>query len=88
MPGWRFAWYNKHDEGDVVEISFTVPNAREPGDQTQRVWTFVPPVSTEEEFYEWLRWRLRRIAIHEVNEFFLVDGQRVNDPHRPMEEQV
>jgi hypothetical protein len=85
---WRFSLWT-HDEGTVLRIEFTVPDSRNPGElQDQRVHTFVPPYRTEDDFRTWLRWRLGRIAIHEVNEFLLEDGKLVNDPHRTFEEQL
>jgi hypothetical protein len=88
MPGWTFTWYGGHPEGDQILISFTVPNSREPGSvQSQNVWTFVPPCNGPYQFYRWLRWRLHRLAIHEVDEFFKVNEEIVFDPHRDMEEQ-
>lgn len=81
QPGWAFRVAQRHD-GIHLWISFEVADARNPGVQTQCVETFVPPHRSAPEFYRWLHWRLCRIAIHEVDEFFVVDGQRLYDPHR------
>lgn len=86
-PECDFVLY-RHAEGDLLSISFTVKDSRGPGDQTQRVWTFVPPMESEKQFFDWLLWRLERISIHEVREWFEVDGDLWADPHRPLEDQV
>lgn len=85
-PGYTFLRAD-HDEGPLIGIEFTVKDSRGPGDQTQRVWTFVPPFRHESDFYDWLKWRLQRIAIHEVNEFLTVKGSLWHDPHRRLEAQ-
>lgn len=84
MPGWLFTTF-KHTEGDLMVIEFTVVDANNPDEmQTQRVETFIPPCRTPRDFYDWLYWRLKRIAIHEVGEFFKIRGERFADPHQPM----
>lgn len=85
---WRFELHD-HDEGPLLSISFTVPDSRQPGEmQDQRVWVFIPPMTRANDFYRWLRWRLARIAVHEVGEFFRVNGTIWADPHRPLEQQL
>ncbi len=42
----------------------------------------LPPFYTESEVLRWLRWRLRAIEVHEVDEFLRLDGKAVFDPHR------
>lgn len=91
MPGWKFHVEPGHPEGTLIQIRFTVPDSYHSLElQAQGVWSFVPPVACmdSERFFDWLHWRLTRIAIHEVGEFFKVDGKRPYDPHRSIEEQL
>jgi hypothetical protein len=81
LPGWSFEVHGD-PEGVRLDITFAVPDADGPGtSQTQCVRTLVPPFRADGDFYNWLRWRLERIALHEVREFFQVDGVKVFDPH-------
>lgn len=65
-----------------LAITFTVPNSYKQGErQTQCVNVPVPPICNPEHFYDWLKWRLETIALHEVNEMFWVDGLVHLDPH-------
>lgn len=87
-PGFKFTLY-EHDEGPVLSIEFSVPDSRKPGEiQDQLVWTFIPPCETDKQFFRWLKWRLDRIAIHEVGEALVIDGKLPFDPHQPLEYQV
>lgn len=86
-PGWQWR-VDDHREGLVVTFSFSVPDARGVGDQVQRVHTFVPPVRSPGQFFDWLYWRLGRIEQHECDEWFRVDGRRPHDPHVPLDRQL
>jgi hypothetical protein len=80
--GYAFSLH-EHEEGPVLWIEFSVPDSRNPGQiQDQRVKTYIPPVTNADQFYRWLKWRLNRIAIHEVGEGFRVKGELIYDPHQ------
>ena len=81
MPGWRFKL--KHTvEGPRLDISFTVVDADDINSfQEQCVKSYIPPFEHAYQFLDWLRWRLNRIAIHEVSEFFRFNGEKIFDPH-------
>lgn len=65
-----------------LAIRFTVPNAyKREATQTQRVVVPVPPILHRGHFMDWLKWRLKTIALHELNEMFWVDGKPLLDPH-------
>lgn len=81
---WRFHAYD-HVEGVALVIQFSVPNSEEDGMQEQNVWSIVPP---HVNFYDWLFWRLKRIMIHEVGEFYRINGNKYWDPHASFERQL
>jgi len=39
------------------------------------------PVMTDDQVMEWLREQIRRVELHEVDEWFKVDGKAPFDPH-------
>ena len=81
-PSFDMALFVHPDEGVCLAISFTVPDAYKYGEpQTQRVNVPVPPITSREHFYDWLKWRMKTVALHEVNEMFWVDGKPLLDPH-------
>lgn len=82
LPGWTFKFHRDQHEGVVLTIEAMVPDAYHPEkDVMLRIHTYVPPVTTPNGFYEWLLWRLERIASHETREWLRVDGKPVSDPH-------
>lgn len=82
-PGWRFKAYDGRWEGQHLVITTVVPDAYHPGkDTTLDVHSMLPPMRDIDQLNEWLMWRLARIEVHEMREFFRVDGQVVNDPHK------
>jgi hypothetical protein len=83
-PGWTFEVREGAHEGTHLTIKTMVPDAYRPEELTSlNVETFLPPFLTEEQFYNTVLWRIKRIEIHEALEFFRVDGKPWNDPHRP-----
>lgn len=84
----RFRLEREDENNYAVFCAFIhAPNSRsgEPGNRPDRYTRheFVVPVATYNR-KNWRRWvyeQLRRIATHEVDEWFLDDGERVFGPH-------
>jgi hypothetical protein len=81
-PGWTFT---VHDdlEGTVLRINAAVLDRDGNGDTTLGISTHVPLrlIRSQGDALEFLRWRLTRIANHEVREFLRIDADRRFDPH-------
>lgn len=43
----------------------------------------IPPIYSEEEFWRFLRDAIHVMETHEADEWFVVDGQKMFDPHKP-----
>lgn len=74
----RFPW------GTQLRIRVDLPDRDDPSvTTTLDVHTDVPMplVHDRAGFLEWLRWRLGVLALHEVDEGLMFQGQRLNDPH-------
>lgn len=83
-PGWSFAAYTGRWEGMHLTISTLVDDAFKPGEMvTLRVECFLSPndYKDTEALEAWLMWRLARIEVHEMREFFKRDGKVVSSPH-------
>jgi len=81
-PGWTFEVGQHPIEGPTLSIAFAVPNSYRQGEQqVQRVNSPIPPLYSREHVYAWLMWRISIVEMHELAEFFKVDGQMVYDPH-------
>ncbi|MCA1841293.1 MAG: hypothetical protein LC723_13385 [Actinobacteria bacterium] len=81
-PGWKFVVYEGRWEGAHLQIIVDMPNAYRPDETTTvDIHCFLPPMETASEFHRWLMWRLGRIEIHEMREFYRVDGKVWDDPH-------
>lgn len=81
QPGWEFR-LEMSSEGPVLAITAEVPSAN---DMLRRpivlgIRSYIPPMRDEQAFLEWVDWRVRRVAIHEHEEFLRHNGQRINDP--------
>lgn len=89
MPGWRFELL-LHNEGPMLRIIAELPDSNRTGMTPLRIESFIPPSAQHnyEGFIEWLRWRLNRVFQHEVDEWLRYQGQRIHDPHRPLEQQI
>jgi hypothetical protein len=85
--GWRLSLEQHPFEGVWLTVEFSVADAY---DQTlrqkQRVRTWFPICFDERTFYANLEFRLERIESHEAREFFLIEGERVFDPHQSYED--
>lgn len=81
-PGWIFHVERTQFEGLRIWIVGTVPDARHPGEEIQlRIESYLPPFTSDKQLYDWLLWRLCRIATHEAREFFRVNSEIYSDPH-------
>lgn len=86
--GWELIPYAHPYEGPYLQIKVEQPNAYpNVGTVTLKINTAIPNVAmtTDLSFFEWLLWRLRQVEIHEVMEFFKVDGEPYRDPHDVIE---
>lgn len=82
-PGWSFKCYNGRWEGQHFVITTVVPDAYDPTKETTLdVHSALPPLDTTEQLDKWIMWRLGIIEIHEMREFYRVDGKVVADPHK------
>lgn len=81
-PGWSFRVYDGRWEGQHIAITVCLPNSyRADEPLVLDVHSPMPPLRDTSHLHEWLMWRLGRIEIHELREFYRVDGVCVNDPH-------
>lgn len=81
-PGWKFEIYEGEWEGPHVAITAAIPNAYDINSPiVLNIHSPIPPMRDETALHEWLMWRLGRIEIHEMREFYRVDGVCVDDPH-------
>lgn len=81
-PGWRFAVYDGRFEGQHLVITTQVLDAYDPDSTvTLDVHSMLPPMRDEQQFLDWLLWRVCRIETHEAREFLRVNGVSHNDPH-------
>jgi hypothetical protein len=68
----------KWDDALSVEENYRRGNTTRVG-----VRACVPPQhETYNELYDWLEWRLGKVEIHEMREFFMVGGKPWNSPHK------
>lgn len=80
--GWSFEAYDGRWEGHHIVINTQVPDAYLPGKTvTLDVHSMLPPLESVDALNRWLMWRLARIEVHEMREFFRIDGKIVDDPH-------
>jgi len=81
-PGWEFEVYDGRWEGQHMVIRTKVEDTYNPGTMTTLdVHSMLPPMRDTDALNEWLTWRLGRIEIHEMREFFKVEGKVVFNPH-------
>lgn len=82
--GWRFEPYRHTWEGVWLSIIAELPDAYHPGEMvTVNIRTPIPPMVDSADLHRWLMYRLGRIEVHEMREFYRVDGKVVDDPHAP-----
>lgn len=85
-PGYVFTVFRHPFEGLCVRVELSVPNAycKTGGgseEQDQGLNIPVPPIVSAEHFHDFMKWRLGRFELHELNEFYWVDGHVLHDPH-------
>jgi hypothetical protein len=81
-PGWAFEVYDGEWEGQHFVITTVVPDAYNLTETvTLDVHSMLPPIPDKNYLNQWIMWRLARIEVHEMREFFRVDGKIVDDPH-------
>lgn len=79
---YRMVLYQHASAGIWMSIKGELPDAENPGKTTVvNIRTAVPPMVHETAFFQWLDWRLNRVAAHEHREGFRVDGKKWIDPH-------
>jgi hypothetical protein len=80
--GWEFSVYDGRWEGQHLVIRTVVPDTYHPGESlVLDVHSMLPPMRDTAQLEEWLAWRLARIEVHEMREFFKRDGQVLFSPH-------
>lgn len=81
-PGWSFEAYTGRWEYNHIIIRTEVPDAETPENTvTLDIHSMLPPMSDTHQFDQWLMWRLARIEIHEMREFYKIEGKVVDSPH-------
>jgi hypothetical protein len=81
-PGWSWAVWDGRWEGQHIVIGAKVPDAYNPGEfVVLDVHSMLPPMRDTAALEEWLAWRLGRLEVHEMREFFKRDGRVIFDPH-------
>jgi predicted metal-dependent enzyme (double-stranded beta helix superfamily) len=81
-PGWRFTIHQHKWEGLCVDIAVSLPNGYRPDQEVDvNIRVPVPPIVSPEHFHDWLMWRLARVEMHEMREFYHVNGTIRDDPH-------
>jgi hypothetical protein len=82
--GWSFDVYEGRWEGPHIVIRTEVEDALLRGRRTVLdVHSMLPPMRDTVALEEWLAWRLGRLEVHEMREFFKRDGRVIFDPHGP-----
>jgi hypothetical protein len=85
-PGWRFAVVAGRWPGECVLVVRTwVEDTYRPGWWGAGVSMSIVPYTemTGDEWMRWLRHAVAQIEDHETGEWFVVDGERPFDPHKP-----
>lgn len=82
LPGWTIKVEEDEFEGQYLVIRADVPDAYHPEQtMTLNIVSHFPPMFDSGNFFDFLSWRLRQIAIHESMEWFRVNGKPWVDPH-------
>lgn len=81
-PGWEIVVRDGKHEGNHLVIRAELMDST---DLTKTVpldiHSKLPRMRDAEQFYDFVLWRLQRIANHETREFYKVDGVVYDDPH-------
>jgi hypothetical protein len=82
--GWSFDVYEGRWEGPHIVIRTEVQDASRAARRVVLdVHSMLPPMRDTVALEEWLAWRLGRLEVHEMREFFKRDGRVIFDPHGP-----
>lgn len=83
-PGWTITAQHAPVGTHVwILIDAEVPDSESHARTTRiGVRAVVPHYHEDEYFFRWLAWRLQRIERHECREFFWVDGEPWDSPHK------
>jgi hypothetical protein len=86
-PGWMVRVYDGRWEGQHLAIRAELEDATRPGHTTTiDVQSMLPPIRDTQALEEWLAWRLGRLELHEMREWFKRDGRPIFDPHAELAE--
>lgn len=83
-PGWTITVYETEFQGIWLAVAAEVEDSYHPGDSVPlRIKSPIPPMRSNADFLNWLRWRLERIEVHECHEWLRLkdDGKPLFDPH-------
>lgn len=86
--GYALQVFQNPYEGPYLSIKLTTANASDAEKTVDlKINSPIPNVArlNAASFYEWLLERLIKVEIHEVCEFFQVEGRKWYDPHNPIE---
>lgn len=85
---WRVQVFDDPHEGPAIYFTATVLDAYHVGEDIElRILSYLSPNDRRnvEAFKQYVLWRLKRIAVHEVGEGLKFSGHHVWDPHQPIE---
>lgn len=81
-PGWTFQVGDHPREGQLLRIEGKMPDSYNEDEMIDLgISSWIPPLPAPVDFWSWLHWRIKRIELHELAEFFKVDGKVLDDPH-------
>lgn len=86
-PGWDLIVREPDSvQGPYLSVLVELENSYRPGETVPlRIHSPIPPCPDEDAFLGWVAWRLGRIELHEVLEWFKVSGSPWIDPHRGLD---
>lgn len=85
---WKVQVFDDPHEGPAIYFTAEVVNTYNPLHTIElRILSYLSPNDRRsvDTFKQYVLWRLKRIAIHEVGEGLKFSGQLVWDPHQPIE---
>lgn len=85
---WKVEVFDDPHEGPAIYFTGDVRDAYSPRETVElRILSYLSPNDRRsvEAFKQYVLWRLKRIAIHEVGEGLRFSGELVWNPHEPLE---
>lgn len=85
---WKVRVFDDPHEGPAIYFTADVRDTYQPDQDVElRILSYLSPNDRRsvETFKQYVLWRLKRIAIHEVGEGLKFSGQLVWNPHEPIE---